>query len=471
MHYHIVGIGGAGLSGVAHILLDQGHTISGSDMQLSPLALALQARGAHISIGHAPEQIEGADVLLVTAALAADNPEVQAAYAQGMPVLKRTDLWQEWSLQRPIVAVAGTHGKTTTTAMIALALDRAGMQPGFLIGGMLPALGINARWGAEKAPLVIEADEYERAFLSLKPHIAVITNVELDHVDIYSSTEDYEQAFRSFVDQVPKAHNVIVCGDDIGALRSSQHRLVTQYGLDDQIANNPASCRLSPLDWSAARVRSSEKQTVFEVWQYDRSSFATRIAGMQALQVPGLHNVRNALAALAVCAALGADAQAVSASLAEFVGISRCFDLKWYAGGITVIDDYGHHPSEVAATLAAARLRFPERPLIAYLQPHTYSRTQALLDEWPQAFVQADRVFVGDIYAAREHDTHNISADILAERIGGQAVGDIESAANTLTRVLQAGDVLITFGAGDSHRVAEFVVQSLVEIAYSSHAQ
>ena len=461
MHYHIVGIGGAGLSGVAHILLDQGHTVSGSDMQLSPLAESLQKRGVPISIGHAASLIAGADALLVTAALSADNPEVQAARAQGMPVLKRTDLWQEWSLQRPVVAVAGTHGKTTTTAMIALALDRAGMQPGFLIGSMPPSLGINARWGADTAPLVIEADEYERAFLSLKPHIAVITNVELDHVDIYANTEDYQQAFRQFVDSVPEARHVIVCGDDLGALRCSQQRLVTQYGLDEQIANNPASCRLAPLDWSAARVGSTEQHTTFEVWLYDRATFATRLAGMQTLQVPGLHNVRNALAALAACAALGAAPQAVSAALASFSGTARRFELKGERAGVTVIDDYGHHPSEVAATLAAARLRFPERRLLAYLQPHTYSRTQALLDEWPQAFREAQRVFVGDIYAAREHDTCGMSANLLAERIGGQAVGNIQHAASYLTQLLQPGDVLITFGAGDSNKVAELVLQAL----------
>lgn len=461
MHYHIVGIGGAGLSGIAHILLDQGHTVSGSDTRPGSLADAVQKRGVRVSIGHHAALVDGADAVLVTAALSADNPEVAAARARGIPVLKRTDLWREWSQQRRVIAVAGTHGKTTTSAMIALALDRAGMQPGFLVGGMLPGLGSNARWGASDAPLVIEADEYERAFLSLKPHIAVITNVELDHVDIYANAEDYEQAFRSFVDLVPEARNLIVCGDDLGAIRSSQHRLVTQYGIDNQIAANPASCRLAPLDWSAARLHSDAAQTRFEVWLYDRSSFATRLAGIQSLRVPGLHNVRNALAALATCAALGADARAVSAALADFEGAARRFELKGELHGITVIDDYGHHPSEVAATLAAARLRYPERRLLAYLQPHTYSRTQALLDEWSKAFEAAQAVFVGDIYAARETNTHGMSAKLLAERIGGQAVGNIPQAAAHITQLLQPGDVLITFGAGDSNQVAELVVQSL----------
>jgi UDP-N-acetylmuramate--alanine ligase len=463
MHYHIVGIAGAGMSAIAQILLDQGHTVSGSDLQRNALTRMLEQRGAVVRSGHAPEHIAGADALVVTSAVKPDHVELAAARASNIPVLKRADLWAEWSRIRPTIAVAGTHGKTTTTAMIALALTQAGLNPGFLVGGEVPDLGTNARWGDPAAPLVIEADEYDRAFLALTPQVAVITNVELDHVDIYPTQESYEAAFRQFAQSVPLARNVIQCGDDPGALRSFEHPDGTQYGIDERIATDPASCRLAPLDWTAANVRNEDGRTSFDLWLYDRGSYATRLAGTQSLRLPGEHNVRNALAALAACAAIGAPMAGARAALEAYRGALRRFEHKGEAGGVTVIDDYAHHPTEVRATLAAARARYTGRRILAYVQPHTYSRTRALFSEWPAAFVDADCVFVGDIYAAREQDTLGVSAAGLADAIGvkAQAVGSIVRAAQQILEQIEPGDLLLTLGAGDSSRVGELVLEGL----------
>jgi UDP-N-acetylmuramate--alanine ligase len=293
--------------------------------------------------------------------------------------------------------------------------------------------------------------------------VAVITNVEWDHVDIYPTADEYDAAFRAFAASVANPRNVIVCGDDPGALRVATDPRITQYGIDDQIAANPASCRLAPLDWSAARLVDEGNRTRFEVWQYDGRTFATRLAGLQTIQLAGPHNVRNTLAALAACAALHADARAVSEALASYRGALRRFETKGEAAGVLVIDDYGHHPGEVRAILAATRLRWPGRRLVAYLQPHTYSRTRALLNDWPAAFADADLVLVGAVYAAREHDTLGMSDAVLAGAIGdrARAVGGIEQAANAVLDVVQPGDVLITFGAGDSTRVGELVLAGL----------
>ena len=464
MRYHIVGIAGAGMSAIAHVLLDQGHTIGGSDLQCNTLAGALAARGATIWLGHDAAHVAGADALVVTSAVTPDHPELRAARERGIPILKRTDLWREWSATRDVVAVAGTHGKTTTTAMIALALTRAGCDPGYLIGGEAPDLPRNARWGDPSAPLVIEADEYDRTFLALRPRVAVITNVEWDHVDIYASPEEYEAAFRAFAGAVRRPRDLIICGDDAGALRVAEHPDATQYGIDDAVASDPVACRRALLDWMAANVRADADGTTFEVWRYDGRNFATYSLGSCRIQLSGAHNVRNALAALAVTSALGIAPEQTIAALAEYKGTRRRFELKGQAGDITVIDDYAHHPTEVRATLAAARDRYPGRRIVVYLQPHTYSRTLALLDAWASAFGDADIVRIGEIYAAREHDTLGIDSVTLAHRIDhpdSQAVGGMAHAVEQLSNLLQPGDLLLTLGAGDGYRVGEMILEKL----------
>ena len=462
-HYHIVGIAGAGMSAIANVLLDQGHTVTGSDMQRNSLAEALLTRGATIYTGHDAAYVADADALVATSAARPDHPEIVAAHAQAIPILKRADLWREWSRLRDVVAVAGTHGKTTTTAMIALALERAGLNPGFLVGGDVPDLGRNARWGDPDAPLVIEADEYDRTFLALAPRIAVITNVEWDHVDIYPTEQSYEAAFAEFAAAVREPHNLIVCGDDQGALQVAGPQ-ATQYGIDELIARDPVSCRRALLDWSAASLRSEDGETRFDVWRYARTSLATRHMGECRIRLAGEHNARNALAALAAAHAAGAPFGAIAEALASYRGAGRRFELKGEASGVTVIDDYAHHPTEARATIAAARSRYPGRRIVVYLQPHTYSRTLALLDDWATAFGAADVVRIGDIFAAREADTLGMDSAALARRIAHpdvRSAGDLGAAVAALLDLIQPGDVLLTLGAGDGYKVGEQILKHL----------
>jgi UDP-N-acetylmuramate--alanine ligase len=456
MRYHIVGIAGAGMSAIANLLLDQGHTVSGSDLSANRLTAALEARGARVFVGHDANNVRGADALIATAAIRGAHPELDAARTLGIPIRSRADLWQEWSQQRPVIAVAGTHGKTTTTAMIAVVLERAGLDPGFMIGGEVPDLGVNARWGAATAPLVIEADEYERVFLALRPQIAVITNIEWDHPDIYPDEASYFDTFAQFASKVADRRKLVLCGDDAGIRQALDTPEARFYGIDEELARNPASCRLAPLDWSASAVDG----TGFDVWRYDRRSFGSRRMWHQELQVPGAHNVRNALAAITVAAQLGVAFEPVSAALAAFRGTARRFELKGERAGITVIDDYAHHPTETRATLAAARQRYGARRLLVYVQPHTFSRTTALLADWPDAFVDADVVLIGDIYAAREQGDKAGLARTLAERITAsgkqaEAGGDLAAATARLAELAQAGDVVLTLGAGDGYLVGE----------------
>lgn len=463
-HYHIIGIAGAGMSAIAHVLLDQGHTVSGSDMQQNALSAALQARGAAIVQGYALDQVAQADALLISSAVRPDQTEVQAATQRGIPILKRVDMWRQWSQQRKVIAVAGTHGKTTTTALITLALRQAGMQPGFLVGATVADLGVNGCWGDPQAPMVIEADEYDRTFLSLSPHIAVITNVELDHVDIYPNEADYDQAFHSFASSVPDPSHVIVCGDDPGVLRAVALPGVIQYGIDEMLSKDPVSCRRALLNWSASNLREADGNLHFELWRYDPRTLANRRMGDWRIRLAGEHNVRNAVATIIAAQLAGAPFEAIAAALQAYRGAGRRFELKGQAAGVTVIDDYAHHPTEVRVNLAAARRRFAGQRIVAYIQPHTYSRTLAMLDEWAQAFSDADIVLVGDIYAARETDTLGIDAQRVAETIVHshvQAVGSLAQAAQTLVEVVQPGDIVLTFGAGDGYKVGEQLLVAL----------
>jgi UDP-N-acetylmuramate--alanine ligase len=465
MRYHIVGIAGSGMSAIAHLLLDQGHTVSGSDVSANQLTAALSARGATIMRGHAAENLGDAAALVTTSAARPDHVELEAARARGVPVLKRADLWRDWSRQRPVIAVAGSHGKTTTSALIALGLRGAGLDAGFLIGAEIPDLGGNARWGAPAAPLVIEADEYDRAFLALTPSIAVITNIEWDHPDIYPTAEEYHAAFAQFAASLPDPRRLVLCGDDPGVMALSAPQAIF-YGVDELIATDPASCRLAPLDWTASGLHATPGGTQFDLWRYDRRSFGTRRVGAQALRLYGTHSVSNALAALAVCDLLAVDLAAASAALASYGGAARRFEPKGAAGGVTVIDDYAHHPTEAKATIAGARACFPGRRLIVYLQPHTFSRTEALLDNWPAALAEADLTLIGDIYASRETGDVAELARRLAERVaaaGVQAryVGSLAAAATALAEQARPGDVVLTLGAGDGDSVGAELITLL----------
>jgi UDP-N-acetylmuramate--alanine ligase len=462
-HYHIVGIAGAGMSAIANLLLDQGYPVSGSDPDANRMTATLTARGAQIFRGHSPEYVRGADVVLATSAVRMAHPELAAAQALGIPVLRRADLWRAWSAERAVVAVAGSHGKTTTSAMIAVALRAAGLPIGYLIGAEVPDLGGNAAWGDPAAPLVIEADEYERTFLALTPAVAVITNIEWDHPDIYPSAADYTAAFQQFAAQTVDHRRLVLCHDDPGAAELGIGE-ATLYGIEEQFARDPVSCRLAPLDWAASGLRTTlEGGMQFDLWRYDRRRFANRLVGTQTLALPGAHNVRNALAALAAVDLLGADLSAAAAALARFRGTARRFELKGEIHGITVIDDYAHHPTEVRATLAAARRRYPERRIVAYLQPHTFSRTTALLEQWAGAVADADIVLVGDIYAARETGAaadlaRTLVATLEPSHPNVGHSGDVAASTLAARALLQPGDILLTLGAGDGYLVGEAIL-------------
>jgi UDP-N-acetylmuramate--alanine ligase len=448
MHYHIVGIAGAGMSAIANILLDQGHAVSGSDLNTNQLTTALQRRGVTIYQGHDAAYIAGADVVVATSAVPNQHPELLAAQNAGIAIYRRAQLWREWSQQRDVIAVAGTHGKTTTTAMIALMLERAGLNPGFLIGGYSPDLGTNARWGDPKAPFVIEADEYDRTFLSLRPKISVITNVEWDHVDIYPSHDEYEAAFALFAAQ----SQTCIVDESWAAKPSSSNKRWIRYGFG---SNN---------DWVIGPCTVDAGYTLAQVRRRANPPLEVGVS----LQVPGTHNMRNATAVLAVAQALTLNLAEASLALLDYHGTGRRFELKGEARGITVIDDYAHHPTEVRVNVEAARARFGSRRIVVYLQPHTYSRTRALLQDWPSAFAEADQVLVGAIYGAREQSTdqEEISDIVLAKQISHVhnhviAVGGIDRAVSALTDLLQAGDVLLTMGAGDGYLVGERVLEWL----------
>lgn len=461
--YHIVGIAGAGMSAMAHLLLDRGHTVSGSDMQRNHAVTLLEARGVTVRLGHDPAHIVGAEAIITTSAARADQIELLAARARGLPILKRTDLWRQWSQERPVVAVAGTHGKTTTTALITLMLLRAGMNPGYLIGAELPDLERPAQWGDPNAPLVIEADEYDQTFLALTPDLAVITNVEWDHVDSYPTPAAYATAFQTFAAQVRDPRRLVVCSDDPGIQQALQVPDAVWYGVEEG-QFDPVACRRTPLDWTASNLRYEQGALLFDAWRYNQATLAIQFAGVYQTQLAGRHNVSNALAALAAAQLLKVPGKAASEALAGYQGAQRRFQRKGEIGGVTVIDDYAHHPTEARATLAAARGRYPGRRIIAYVQPHTYSRTRTLLDVWATAFDDADVVCVGAVYAARETETLGVDDTLFAGHLRhpkAYAVGGIERAALALFSLVRPGDVVVTMSAGDGVRVGELVLEYL----------
>jgi len=452
-HIHLVGIGGAGLSAIATIILERGYRVSGSDLRDTATTARLAEAGARVYIGHEAGQVEGADLVLISSAVPPDNPELQAALRRGIPVVKRAQFLGALMRGRTGIAVAGSHGKTTTTAMIATTLLAARLDPDFIIGGTLPGLERNARAG-RGGYFVIEADEYDRMFLGLRPQIAVVTNVEWDHVDCYPTPEDLLQAFRAFVDQLPRDGLLVACIDDpvareLAAERASARRPVTTYGFGWQAA------------WQARiLVANREGGTDCQIWHHGQQVTTLR------LSIPGRHNVLNALATFAVADHLGIHPEITASNLKNFAGVRRRFELKGMMYDIIVIDDYAHHPSEVKATLAAARQRYPERVIWAVFQPHTYSRTRALLEAFADCFAEAEHVLVTDIYAARERDTQGVHASQLAELAGRKHpdvryVGGLDDAVKTLLEELRPGDVLLTLGAGDGYQIGERVLAAL----------
>lgn len=457
---HFVGIGGVGMCGIAEVLLNLGYAISGSDKAESANTRRLQGLGAEIHVGHDAAWAERADVVVISSAVAADNPEVQAARRRRVPVISRAEMLAELMRFRFGIAIAGTHGKTTTTSLTASLLAEAGLDPTFVIGGRLNSAGTNAKLGGSDY-LVAEADESDASFLYLQPMMAVVTNIDLDHMETYQG--DYGRLQRTFIEflhHLPFYGLAVVCLDDAGVrdILPQITKPVTTYGID-----------------SAADVRARDI-----VRQGLRSCFTVQRPGRDDLRVtlnlPGRHNILNALAAIAIATEVGVPDEAVVRALAEFKGIGRRFqlngDLPWAGGLLTLVDDYGHHPREVAATLEAARGAWPERRLVVAFQPHRYTRTRDLFEDFVQVLSKTDVLVLLEVYTAGEAyiagaDGRSLSRAI---RLRGQVdpvfVEDIADLAEVLPRLLQPGDVLLTLGAGNVGQWAAGLPQLLAQAAH-----
>ncbi|MDD5468003.1 MAG: UDP-N-acetylmuramate--L-alanine ligase [Anaerolineales bacterium] len=444
---HLIGVSGTGLSAIARVLLERGYSVSGSDRVLSPQAEELRADGVHIAIGHRPENIAGADLVVRSSAVRDDNPEVLAARQAGIPVLKRSDFLGQLMLENRVVAVAGTHGKTTTTAMLAWTLTALGEDPTYIIGGVANNLGTNAHAGAGRE-FVIEADEYDNMFLGLAPDVAIVTNLEYDHPDFFPTPQAFYQAFLAFARRIKPGGCLVVCQDDPGAGALAKEvtpaSQVLTYGLD------AAGDRPAP-DYQAAQL---------EVNANGGYSFTIlRRGALQALvdlQVPGVHNVRNALACLAALDALGKPLDEAGRALNAYQGAGRRFELRGEFNGAPVIDDYAHHPSEIGATLAAARTRYPSKAIWAVWQPHTYSRLLALEKDYLGAFADADHLVVTEVYGAREQPPQGFSTQEWVGRIRHpdvRFIPDMEQVVAVLRKELSAETVLLVLSAGDADRI------------------
>jgi UDP-N-acetylmuramate--alanine ligase len=443
---HFVGAGGVGMSGLAEILLQATPLeISGCDLARSENTARLERLGARISAGHDPAHVQDADLLVISSAVGEGNAEVAAAREKGIPVIRRAEMLAEIMRLKQGIAVAGTHGKTTTTSLTGMVLTVAGFDPTIVVGGQVHILGTNARLGKGDY-LVAEADEYDRSFLELTPVVAVITNVEADHLDTYRDLSDILDAFATFANRVPFFGAVVACLDDPGVrdlLPRIKKRVVT-YGESPE------------AQLSARDVRLDATATTFDVWEGGR----TRLGSVR-LRLPGRHNVANALAAIAVGRELLVPFESIARALAAFTGVVRRFELKGERDGVLVVDDYAHHPTEIRATLAAARQVHPSRRLVAVFQPHLYSRTRDFVNDFGQALRGADLAIVLDVYPSRERPIPGVTGEIVAEaaRRAGHTrviyVHDKKRLVDCLEQTLQPGDLLLTLGAGDVGQFAE----------------
>jgi len=453
---HLVGIGGIHMSAIAHVLLAWGHQISGSDLRLSPLTERLQEEGATIYQGHAADHLGDAELVVYTAASQPDNPELTEARRRGLPILQRAEMIARLLEGRQAIAVAGSHGKTSTSALIALMLKEAGYDPTFLVGGEIVDLDTNAHAGRGEH-IVVEADEFAGAFLHYRPQVAVVTNIEPDHLDFYGSFQRLTDAFRQFMSQVTADGFVIACADDPTIRDMLAHpeaeppiqATVIRYGLKKNEGFFPEN--LSPkgiCGYTFLLKYGKESYTAFE----------TNLAGG--------HQVNNALAAIVVARVLGLPKPAVRETLARFRGVKRRFQFVGEAASITIMDDYAHHPTEISATIAAARQRFPGRRLVCLFQPHTYSRTRYLLDGFRTCFQEVDQLLIAETYAAREEPSAGMSAQELTEAIDrppATYVGGLEEAPPKVIESLRPGDVFFTIGAGDIDQVGPKVLETLKE--------
>ena len=452
---HFVGIGGIGMSGIAEVLLNLGYKISGSDLKPSQVTDRLASLGATIFEGHRPENVAGAEVVVISSAVTSDNPEVVEARRRHIPVIQRAEMLAELMRLKYGIAVAGMHGKTTTTSMIAAVLAAGGLDPTVVVGGRVDAMGSNARLGKSHY-LVAEADESDRSFLKLSPILAVVTNIDREHMDCYRDMADVEQAFVEFMDRVPFYGLNVVCNDDdrLRRLLPQLRRRVMTYG-----SRPDSDFRLT--DSVTPRVDGHERpMSRFQV------DYRGQSLGDFHLYVPGRHNILNATAAVAVGVGLDVAPDAIRRALAEFRGVDRRFHLRGRVGEISVIDDYGHHPTEIRATLAAARQCGYKRIHVVF-QPHRYTRTQDLADQFATAFGDADSLIVLDIYAASEPLIKGVSGERLARHIADLGKRQVAYAASfseaieRVTAAAQPGDMILTLGAGSVSQLGPQILERL----------
>jgi UDP-N-acetylmuramate--alanine ligase len=452
---HLVGVGGIHMSGIAQVLRARGHSVSGSDLYLTPLTEKLEAMGVTVSRGHDAANVGEAELVVYTSAAHEDNPEIIEARRRGLPTIKRAQMVARLMEGKRSVAIAGSHGKTTTSSLIAFMLWQAGRSPTFMVGGEMVGLETNAMPG-EGPDFVVEADEFDAAFLNYHPDIALVTNVEPDHLDIYGSFERLKDTFRQFLSQVKPNGYIVACRDD----PALQAILRETAGDDVNLPVHVVSYGLDPSsEWLAEGISSKGVDGYTFVVKCGKQVYATL-----ETRLPGIHNVSNALGAIAVGSILGLPLEAMRRSVAEFRGVKRRFQPVGEAGGITVMDDYAHHPTEVRATLAAARDRFPGRRLVCLFQPHTYSRTRYLLDGFRTCFADCDVLLIAETYAAREEPSAGMSAEELAREVRqprARYAGDLAQSAAAAAALLAPGDVFFTVGAGDVEKVGPMVLEAL----------
>ena len=452
---HFVGIGGIGMSGIAEVLLTLGYKVSGSDLKSSSVTERLAEKGAIIFEGHRPENITSAEVVVASSAIRRDNPEITAAHAQHVPVIQRAEMLAELMRLKYGIAVAGMHGKTTTTSMVAAVLAAGGLDPTVVVGGRVDAMGSNARLGKSQY-LVAEADESDRSFLKLSPILAVVTNIDREHMDCYRDMADVEQAFLDFIDRVPFYGMAVLCHDD-ERLRNMLTRLArraTTYGVHQDADFN--------VNGSHAKCGSSKHYSHFSV------DYRGKSLGDFHLRVPGAHNVLNATAAVAVGVGLDIAPERIREGLENFRGVDRRFQLRGRAAEVSVFDDYGHHPTEVRATLAAARQCGFKRVHVIF-QPHRFSRTRDLLEQFGVAFNDADTVLVLDIYAASEPPIPGITGERLAQTIqlfgskpdAATYVRSFDEASRQVSALAEPGDMVLTLGAGNVSQLGPMVLEQL----------
>jgi UDP-N-acetylmuramate--alanine ligase len=448
---HFVGIGGIGMSGIAEVLLNLGYKISGSDVQQSESTLRLQKLGANVAIGHSAQNIDNADVVVTSTAVKAANPEVAEAHLRNIPVITRAEMLAELLKMKFSVAVSGSHGKTTTTSMVSTILAEGGLDPTMVIGGRLASIGSNARLGDGEI-IVAEADESDGSFLKLSPTIAVITNIDREHLDYYPGIAEIKEAFLKFANIVPFYGCTVVCSDNqhVKEIIPQIKRRTITYGIEQ------------PADYRAEGIEFHGSKTVY------RLCFKGDIVDEIELNVPGMFNVYNSLATIAVGHELELDFPSIKKGLLSFNGVQRRLEIKGQVNGVTVVDDYGHHPTEVKETLAAARNIWKKRSIVVF-QPHRFTRTKALFEEFTHAFSDADILILNDIYPASEEPIAGVNSDTLClaiKKTGHPNVLYIPNAEETIEyilKIVRPDDVVFTLGAGSVYKIGEAFLKQLAE--------